>query len=492
MAIELKEYVGAVALQTKANDNKVNLTEGYTQTYIDDESLMVDIEGIHSIITRNDTLYTPECIKDSIPYWTAPYERPVIMHHNEKDGKIIGRVKAANYIETSERSNTAALELIANIGDEEGKKGIKNGTLATVSIGAIAHDIRCSICGTNLVEEGMCEHDKGEVYDNKRCYWIVNKIEPKEVSYVIVPSDIYAHNTRVYEAVKKNKNEVKESMSTNIFADLIEAHGLNATESAEEKETKVTETAEGTQVDEEVKDGAKVNKGEEVKEPKSEEAVTEESKEEEAAKKEEEPKETEPKKQDSNEGEKEGEATTEEKKEDEPKAEENNKEAKESEEKEEDNKALEEAKKEIAELKAQVNALTAEKAKLLKQVESEKALKESAEMELVTFRAERKKALVESVKELRAKLNLPEQDAAVLMESTEEALNLTINSLNEFVEVQNKTFAGITMVESPVAVSEEKDNTSKEKVKIENVKESLEDSNSDLEQGLLSILERCF
>lgn len=484
MAIELKEYVGAVAIQTKSSDSKINLTEGYTQTYIDDESLMVDIEGIHSIITRNDTLYTPECIKDSIPYWTAPYERPVIMHHNEKDGKIIGRVKAANYIETSERSNTAALELIANIGDEEGKKGIKNGTLATVSIGAIAHDIRCSICGINLVEEGMCEHDKGEVYNNKRCYWIVNKIEPKEVSYVIVPSDIYAHNTRVYEAVKKNKNEVKESMSTNIFADLIEAHGLNATESTEAKESKVTETTEGTQVDEEVKDGAKVNKGEE--------AVTEETKSEEEAKKEEEPKETEPKKQDSNEGEKEGEAQTEEKKEDEPKAEESNEEAKESEEKEEDKQALEEAKKEIAELKAQVTALTAEKAKLLKQVESEKALKESAEMELVTFRAERKKALVESVKELRAKLNLPEQDAAVLMESTDEALKMTINSLNEFVEVQNKTFAGITMVESPVAVSEEKDNTSKEKVKVENVKESLEDSNSDLEQGLLNILERCF
>ena len=194
MAIELKEYVGAVFIQTKSGDkdNKINLSEGYTQTYVDKDSLMVDIEAIHSIITRNDTLYTENCIKDSIPYWTAPYERPVIMHHNEKDGKIIGRVKAANFIKESERSGTAALELVANIGDEEGKKGIKNGTLATVSIGAIAHDIRCSICGTNLVEEGMCEHDKGEIYDNKRCYWIVNKIEPKEVSYVIVPSDIYA------------------------------------------------------------------------------------------------------------------------------------------------------------------------------------------------------------------------------------------------------------------------------------------------------------
>lgn len=92
------------------------------------------------------------------------------MHHNEKDGKIIGRVKAAHYISESKRSGTPALELVANIGDEEGKIGIKNGTLATVSIGAIAHDIRCSICGTNFAEEGMCEHEKGEVYNGKRCY----------------------------------------------------------------------------------------------------------------------------------------------------------------------------------------------------------------------------------------------------------------------------------------------------------------------------------
>lgn len=68
MGIELKEYVGSVILHTKESSNDINLSEGYTQTYIDDNSLMVDIEAIHSIITRNDTLYTPECIKQSIPY----------------------------------------------------------------------------------------------------------------------------------------------------------------------------------------------------------------------------------------------------------------------------------------------------------------------------------------------------------------------------------------------------------------------------------------
>lgn len=472
MAIELKEYVGAVFIQTKSGDkdNKVNLSEGYTQTYVDKDSLMVDIEAIHSIITRNDTLYTENCIKDSIPYWTAPYERPVIMHHNEKDGKIIGRVKAANFIKESERSGTAALELVANIGDEEGKKGIKNGTLATVSIGAIAHDIRCSICGTNLVEEGMCEHDKGEIYDNKRCYWIVNKIEPKEVSYVIVPSDIYAHNTRVYDAVKKNKNEVNESMS-NIFADLIKAHGLN---SIDVTESKVEETKEGTQVEEEVKDGAKVNESEKAEEPKAEsEEKSEEVKDE--AKVEEEAKQPET----------EEEGKDEEKK-DEPKEEE--KEA----EKVEDNKELEEAKGKIAELTAKVETLTAENTKLLKQVETEKALKESAEAELITFKTERKKTLIENVNSLRTQLSLPAENVEHLMESSEEALNLTIKSLTEFIQVQKKSLGGLSVIESPVAVSDEKDNTNKEKVKVEDVKESVDDSNNEFEQSLLDIMQKIF
>ena len=472
MAIELKEYVGAVFVETKSGDkdNKINLSEGYTQTYVDKDSLMVDIEAIHSIITRNDTLYTEKCIKDSIPYWTAPYERPVIMHHNEKDGKIIGRVKAANYIEKSERSGTAALELIANIGDEEGKKGIKNGTLATVSIGAIAHDIRCSICGTNLVEEGMCEHDKGEIYDGKRCYWIVNKIEPKEVSYVIVPSDIYAHNTRVYDAVKKNKNEVNESMS-NIFADLIEAHGLN---SIDVSESKVEETKEGTQVEEEVKDGAKVNESEKAEEQKAESKKEEEKSEE---KKEEEAKQ--PETEDKEEG-------KDEEKKDEPKEEE--KEA----EKVEENKELEEAKEKIAELTAKVETLTAENIKLSKQVETEKALKESAEAELITFKTERKKTLIENVNSLRTQLSLPAENVEHLMESSEEALNLTIKSLTEFIQVQKKSLGGLSVIESPVAVSDEKDNTNKEKVKVEDVKESVDDSNNEFEQSLLDIMQKIF
>lgn len=481
MAIELQEYVGATAIEVTAPLSKISLQEGYTQTYIDENSLMVDIEAIHSIVTRNNTLYTPQCIKDSIPYWTAPYERPVIMHHNERDGVIIGRVKSANYIENSERSGTAALELVVNIGDEEGKKGIKNGTLATVSIGAIAHDIKCSICGQNLVEEGLCEHDKGEIYNGKKCYWIVNKIEPKEVSYVIVPSDIYAHNTRVYDAVKKNKNnEVKESME-NIFADLILESGLaNALTESKEEEVK-----EGAQINEEVKPDAKVEKSEIKEEPKTEEGEKEaKSEEEEEPKtKEEEPKEKEEAKSEEEENTEQDEAKEDDKEvkkeKEEEKKEEEDKEPKEL---EEENKAL---KKQIADLEAKVEKLT-------KAVENEKTLKESAEAQLLSFRTAKKKSLVETINSLRTQLSLPQESVETLIESSEESLNLTIKSLEEFVQVQKKTLSGLSIIESPVAVSEEKDNTIVEKKVDTDVKESTNDSNKNFESDLLNLMSTFF
>lgn len=433
MAFELKEYVGAVALSVKSKDNEIALlSEGYTQTYIDENSLMVDIEGIHSIITRNDTYYAPDCLKESVPYWTSPYERPVIMHHNERDGKIIGRIKSANYISKSERSGTAALEFITNIGDEEGKTGIKNGTLATVSIGAIAHDIRCSICNRNLVEEGLCEHSKGEIYDGKRCYWIVKRIEPKELSFVIVPSDIYAHSTRVYPAVKKNKNnEVNESMAfgtNNIFADLIES-------------TKAA-IAEGSPLDEEVKDGENANqtgKIEEENKQGKEEGKTEgeEGKKDPEQKPEETPEQKDDEKNPKND---EGE----EKPKEDPKSDEGSKEG-------EGN--------EIKELKAEIEKLKAENASLKKSVEVEKKLKESAELELVKIQQERKVDLVERVNKLRTDIGLQAQDVASLMESSVESLQVSLKTYTECKESNLNAIRQMSVIESPVSVSDERDNT---------------------------------
>lgn len=479
MAIEIKEYVGHEFVSVNHTPTKLkNMTESSVETYVDENSLMVDIEAIHSRVTRNNTYYSPECLKDSVPYWTNPYERPVIMHHNEKDGAIIGRIKSVEYKEAGTRTGTPALVFTANIGDDEGKKGIKNGTLSTVSIGVIAHDLRCSICGTNLAEEGLCEHEKGETYDGKLCYWIINKMEPKEVSYVIVPSDIYAHNLRVYEAVKKKKSEVKESVD-NIFEDL-----LKSTQEIVDSIQESTETQEGTQVDEEVKKDAETKAPETEKEPKADEPK------EEPAKDEEEEQQEAPKSEEGKE------SKSEESKEDESKEEDKKEEDAEekTEEPKEDNKAKEEleaAKVKIAELEKEVNTLKAENEKLNNKVDNEKRLKESAEAKLVEYQAKEKKALIEQVNALRATLNLPAENEANLLESSEDTLKSTIKQLNEFTEVQKKIF-GMQTLTSPVAVSEAKDNTAKENSKIQNVKESIEDSNNSIEDEYIKLFSNIF
>lgn len=495
MAIEIKEYVGHVF--TNVNQSKTdlsNLKEAHVVTYVDEDSLMVDIEAIHSRVTRNNTYYSPECLKESIPYWTAPYERPVIMHHNEKDGVIIGRVKAAEYTETDTRSETPALLLTANIGDEEGKKGIKNGTLSTVSIGVIAHDLRCSICGQNLAEEGACEHERGEVYvidgEQKLCYWIINKMEPKEVSYVIVPSDIYAHNIRVYPATNKKKGEVKESVDNyNPFQDL-----LNSTKEIVDSIQESASTQEGTQVDEEVKDGQKAQKPDVTPEDNTEDKTEGENKE---------PENKDDNKAPQTDDSKEGEAEEDKKKPEgeEPEGKDNKDEADnkddeskkstEDDENKDESEELKAAKQKIVELEKEIATLKADKTKLTKKAEDEKKLRESAEIQLVEYKAKEKKSLAEQVNTLRTNLHLAVLEESALLESSEVELKATIKQLNEFTQAQKQVF-GVQTITSPVAVSEAQDNTSKENNKVTDVKESTESSNKSLEDQYIDLFKNIF
>lgn len=231
MAIMIKEYIDhkdANAFYEEAPNpqpaNEIDLQEAAKteEAPIDPDSLMVEIEGIHAYphATRNYTRYMPECLANSVPTWTKPYHRPLIKHHNEKDGDIIGRVIAAEYISRSNRSKTPALKFTANVSDEDAKKAVKDGRLDTVSISGMATDVRCSICGRQLADGDMCEHERGMQYKvgnkTKTCYWDIYQMEAKELSYVIVPSDIYAKNECFYPAFKNSKAEIKESLSDNL------------------------------------------------------------------------------------------------------------------------------------------------------------------------------------------------------------------------------------------------------------------------------------
>lgn len=212
MAMMIKEYVGHPGIEVKWHfKESMNVSEStLAAAQYAPNSLMVEHEAIHVGPTRNYTWYTREALEGSVPTWTFPYARPVIKHHNEENGDTIGRVVEVSYQEKSQLSNSGYLKLIANVPDEKGKQDIQNGLLHTVSIGAIVHEATCSICGHNIAEEGPCEHERGVEYEGKICYWMINRMEAKEISYVIVPSDKYAQVTK-YWVHNKPTTSIKES-----------------------------------------------------------------------------------------------------------------------------------------------------------------------------------------------------------------------------------------------------------------------------------------
>lgn len=435
MAIEIKEYVGFENSEPRKS-NYISLTESVAvatpQQMIAPDSLMVDIEGIHSnSLTINDTVYSEKCLRESLPYWTSPYERPVIMHHNDEDGEIIGRVKEAKIID-SKRSGTPAILFTCNIGDENGIKGIKNGTLSTVSIGAMAFDVRCSICNQNLAEGG-CAHEKGETYEGKLCYWTIEEMIPKEISYVIVPSDKYAQTMKVYSPHKKEDNkesvEVNENMSVcdDLIKDLTESVVSEEAVSIKEKAEDV-EVEEKVHIDEEVKD--EEEKKDEVKEEKEEE-----KKEEEVEAKDE----AEEIKEDKVE-------EKEEKIEDEDKKE------------EEDSNKDDERDEKINELEKELADLKAELIEVKKQLKKEKELKESAHLELAKYKVQEKVNVARKIKDLKESIGMTCEDAEeIAKNNTISELNLIYKTLSEtcnYTKLPNKL-----VMES--VVDESADNISK-------------------------------
>ena len=239
----IKEYVdgGFYSHVGEYAPAEIELAEADSAAAIDPDSLMVDIEGIHAapFATRNYTRYMPKCLKNSVPSWTSPYRRPLIKHHNEKDGEIIGRICEAYYKTKDTLSGTPALVFTVNV-PGQAKEDVKNGLLETTSIGAIAHDVRCSICGQQLAEGNMCEHERGVKYNGETCYWDIYDMEAKELSYVIVPSDMYSKNLSHYPATKSRKTpDIKESFCDDEVISTEKGDQIMA-----EKKTTASETAE--------------------------------------------------------------------------------------------------------------------------------------------------------------------------------------------------------------------------------------------------------
>ena len=177
-------------------------------------SLLTRIAASHwGYINKNGFFYDPETVDGSLPTWTTPYKKPILTYHPKAEDKEIvpiGRIIAAtykegvarNYIEDNAIKDNVPhgyLEFMTRVSDEGAIPKVLDGRYDTVSISAIAVDVRCSICN-DVVSKDTCEHQRFSRYnqDGERdkngdiCYYTAGPLLGRHLAFVVTPSDIYA------------------------------------------------------------------------------------------------------------------------------------------------------------------------------------------------------------------------------------------------------------------------------------------------------------
>lgn len=151
------------------------------------------IEAIHEGRTRNFNRYTAEKLKgdyelkSGVYSWTQPYPKPVI-HNHDIETEATGRVYSATWTEYTQAGRPGII-VTPKITQEKAIKDILEGRLLTVSIGATTNAAICSLCKTDIINEGYCGHMRGEEYDGHTVEWIAGDLWFDELSWVNVPAD---------------------------------------------------------------------------------------------------------------------------------------------------------------------------------------------------------------------------------------------------------------------------------------------------------------
>lgn len=155
--------------------------------------LLPRIEAIHAGTTRNNTRYLAdklkghEELKSGVFSWTQPYPKPIIYNH-DVETEATGRVHTASFSEFTAAGRPGII-VVPKISHPKAIQDIMDGRLLTVSIGATTDSAVCTVCGTDIINEGFCGHYRGESYEDQTCEWVCGNLWFDELSWVNVPAD---------------------------------------------------------------------------------------------------------------------------------------------------------------------------------------------------------------------------------------------------------------------------------------------------------------
>lgn len=202
MAIQINETVQFTALNIKDIVREFNES---TTKEKKRNGLVIEIAAIQVGTTRNMNYYSEAELEAGVVSWTAPFQKPIIINHDlttDPLGRVIGATVESN------EGVPAFIKLQAAITDPVAIERVLDKRYLTGSIGAMAENVICSICGVDWGAEqtrpGLpCKHKFGTEYDGQKAYKILKNLTFYEYSFVNAPSD---QNSKILDVKQANEN----------------------------------------------------------------------------------------------------------------------------------------------------------------------------------------------------------------------------------------------------------------------------------------------
>ena len=141
------------------------------------DSIKIGISATHlNYVNGNNLLYTIDAVVNGGgDTWVTPYKKPQLLHH-DKHRDAVGRIVDYSIEDTATMDGEPSDYILLNveITDDDAIDKVLNGIYLTCSVGSSTDKVKCSICNQSLTTDGLCEHEKGAMYDGKTEFWIAD------------------------------------------------------------------------------------------------------------------------------------------------------------------------------------------------------------------------------------------------------------------------------------------------------------------------------
>lgn len=232
------DETGNAMIRNIVNSNGENIDLGTITDSSDiPKEIFVIIEATHSGKNDNYGIYTESSLSEDYKTFTKDFDKPLIKNH-DVHSEPLGRVIESSFTRSIIDEEKMAVLVKVKVTDSDAIVKFLDGRYRTVSIGASAQEITCSVCNAKIYQDGkvnFCGHWRGEVYNIKNddseskikeakevtCYWIAEQLHFKELSVVNTPADSNAQTISISKTDTSVRNDSEDTSLKNSITDLI-------------------------------------------------------------------------------------------------------------------------------------------------------------------------------------------------------------------------------------------------------------------------------